>query len=252
MIISTAPIVVIGMHRSGTTFLAQVLERSGVLMGRDMIAYAESRFFQRCNEDLLARKQAHWDKPATTDERPLLYNTREHFTRYGSLRKHPLGWPSMLTKKGWGWKDPRNTFTLGSWLKIFPSLHAIHICRNGLDVAQSLHERNAMLQPDSKWHSARLTDLHDCFTLWEAYVNQAQSWKGVLGKRYVQVRYEDLVATRADAIKTLEDFCGRRLHKAVSELVNKERRIKEPVTEMDTLRGKARNNQTLLRLGYAV
>ena len=144
MFISSAPIVIIGMHRSGTTLLAQVLERSGICMGRDMIAYAESNFFQRCNLDLLKRNDTNWDKPVATHELPPLYNIREHFTRYASLRKHPAGWWPLLFKKKWGWKDPRNTFTLGSWLKLFPDLYAIHICRNGLDVARSLHERNAM------------------------------------------------------------------------------------------------------------
>jgi hypothetical protein len=249
---SHAPLVVIGMHRSGTTLLSQVLQRADVLMGRDVTAYGESNFFQRCNVELLKREQAEWDKPIATADVPSLFNTRHWLTEYANAFKHPLGWWPLLRAKGWGWKDPRNTYTLGSWLKIFPQTHAIHIYRNGIDVSRSLHARNAMLQPHAKWHSPLLNDLQTCFDLWEQYVQQAQSWKAVLAKRYIAVRYEDLTNMKPEAIESLEDFTGRKLHGALQHLVNSERRSKEPTAELDALREKARTNQTFLRLGYAV
>ncbi len=32
--------------------------------------------------------------------------------------------------KAWGWKDPRNTFTLPMWLSIFPKARVLHVLRN--------------------------------------------------------------------------------------------------------------------------
>lgn len=250
---STAPLVVIGMHRSGTTMLTEALERGGVLMGRDHTAYAESNFFQRCNVELLRAAHANWDKPVVTNTKPDGFNLRNWLSEYAGLMKQPLGWWPLLFKRGWGWKDPRNTYTLGSWLSVFPNLRAIHIVRNGLDVARSLYERNAMLQPGSKWHSSLLNDPVKCFELWERYVLQAAEWKKQLGDRYVSIRYEDTVALNKDALQRLEDFSGRKLRNAFASVVDKERgAAREPLDGMEALKQHARSNQTLFRLGYAV
>ena len=49
-----------------------------------------------------------------------------------------------------GWKDPRNTFTLDLWLKLFPNAKIINIMRHPLDVSQSLLVRqNKLLEIDA-------------------------------------------------------------------------------------------------------
>jgi hypothetical protein len=240
------------MHRSGTTLVTEVLQRSGVLMGRDATAYSESNFFQRCNVNLMKSANADWDKPVRTNAAPTGFNMRHWLTEYASLLKHPIGWWPLLRRRGWGWKDPRSTYTLGSWIGVFPKLAALHVYRNGLDVARSLYTRNAMLQPGTNWHSPLLNDLKTCFDLWEAYTQQAQSWKQVLGDRYLAVRYEDLVAQRDETVDKLNSFIGRDVSAALQHLVDKERLRKEPMPEMQELRRYAQTNQTLLRLGYAV
>ena len=250
--VSSAPLVIIGMHRSGTTLLAEGLARGGVTMGHDPIAYAESNFFQRCNVALLRAAQAEWDRPAVTEAPPLSYNMRGLISEYAGVKKHPAGWWPLLFDKRWGWKDPRNTFTLGSWLRVFPKLHAVHIYRNGLDVARSLYARNAMLQPGSKWHSPLLTDLTACFDLWERYVLQASSWKKILGNRFTAVRYEDLVALKPETLEKLETCTGRKMKRAFASLVDTDRGARDVPSEyMDALKAHARTNQTLFRLGYA-
>ena len=42
----------------------------------------------------------------------------------------------------WGWKDPRNSFTLKIWRQIYPNAKVIHIHRNPVDVANSLKKRS--------------------------------------------------------------------------------------------------------------
>ena len=250
---SKSPVAIIGMHRSGTSLLARVLDRSGVLMGRDHTAHYESNFFQRLNIQLLRRHQADWDRPVATSETPEGFHLRGLMSEYASLLKHPTGWWPLLRKRGWGWKDPRNTFTLGSWLNVFPNLHALHIYRNGVDVARSLYVRNAMLQPGTKWHRPALADLHSCFELWEQYALQAAAWKNELGPRYLSIRYEDLVTLNPQTIEKLEDFTGRNLRAALALLVDKERaRKRAPLEELDHLKQRVRSNQTLSRLGYVV
>src|SRR5262249_51761949 len=44
-------------------------------------------------------------------------------------------------KQPWGWKDPRNTYTLPIWLDVFPHAKVVHVYRHGVDVAHSLRVR---------------------------------------------------------------------------------------------------------------
>ena len=57
------PILIIGMHRSGTTMLTRFIEGSGIFMGskKSMDKNEESFFFQRINEWILYQKNATWD-----------------------------------------------------------------------------------------------------------------------------------------------------------------------------------------------
>jgi hypothetical protein len=184
--------------------------------------------------------------------RPAGFNLRGLISEYAAVRKHPAGWWPLLFDKRWGWKDPRNTFTLGSWLQLFPKLHAVHIYRNGLDVARSLYARNAMLQPGSKWHSTALMDLTACFDLWERYVLQAMAWKKTLGHRFTAVRYEDLVALKPECVEKLESCTGKKLKRAFATIVDRNRDVRDiPSDHMEALKAHARVNQTLFRLGYA-
>ncbi|MFB6261703.1 MAG: sulfotransferase, partial [Thiohalorhabdaceae bacterium] len=50
------------------------------------------------------------------------------------------GWQGLMDcpRSYWGWKDPRNTFTLPLWLELFPEARVINVERHGVDVAESL------------------------------------------------------------------------------------------------------------------
>src|SRR5205814_6378464 len=94
----------------------------------------------------------------------------------------------------WGWKDPRSTFTLPMWLRIFPNAKVVSIERNGVDVAESLRAREVrILQAAPDYYrryrglfflhprrggfanSPRCLALEDAFALWEEYTSQAEA-----------------------------------------------------------------------------
>ena len=57
------PIIIIGMHRSGTSMITRFIEDSGVFIGKKnkMGPNSEAFFFQKINEWLLYQKGASWD-----------------------------------------------------------------------------------------------------------------------------------------------------------------------------------------------
>ena len=60
-----SPIIITGMHRSGTTLLSQLLEKNDIFMGRYKETNNESKFFLRINRWMMTTIGASWDNPKT-------------------------------------------------------------------------------------------------------------------------------------------------------------------------------------------
>ncbi len=183
------PIILIGMHRSGTSLLAEVLQDAGIWMGADHSKrHTESRFFMKANRLVYARAHAAWDNPL-----PMNYLLAEEQVAAGMVDRLRtlLGSPRIATYLGfsrywqirslanldlsWGWKDPLNTFVLPFWLRIFPQARVLNIYRNGVDVASSLQarEKERAQHLENRLFSCRCLDLDRAFQLWEEYVEKS-------------------------------------------------------------------------------
>lgn len=128
----------------------------------------------------------------------------------------------------WGWKDPRNTFTLPLWLRVFPKARIVCIERHGVDVAQSLLAREHKIELAARrryrrykylaWirpkrggflESSRCATLSGGFTLWEEYQRQVEEILADLDPvRVARVRYEDLLSNPSGNLESLAKFCG--------------------------------------------
>ncbi len=231
-----SPIVVIGMHRSGTRLLVEVLERLGVFMGTDRQGDAESVAFMLINEGILQQCGAFWSEPmsahfllsqpAAVEElagaarQALEAQLEQYVGKSGWHRKAANEWPPF------GWKDPRNTFTLPVWQRIFPSLRVIHILRHGVDVAASLSRRHAeaLRAATGVPVPSALTVIRDhvfgilssrrgwtpseALTMWEQYVDKARLESAALGERALEVRFEDLLTLPEIVVPAVARFCG--------------------------------------------
>ena len=235
------PVIFIGMHRSGTSMLGRLLEELGMFFGAQKDENNEALFFQDLNEWLLGQCGARWDNPTAFNEyfwrndevgkwteiyvRNLLSGPR--FIQFLGVRRFAFGGTGGLTVP-WGWKDPRNTFTLPFWLRIFPDAKVVSIERNGVDVAQSLrareirtlgdashfYRRNRMLfflrpRESGFAHSPRCLVLEDAFSLWEEYTSQAAAMISQLpAGRVLALRYEDFLDNPVKWLGDSAAFCG--------------------------------------------
>src|SRR6185369_9473972 len=129
----------------------------------------------------------------------------------------------------WGWKDPRNTYTLPLWLDLFPHAKIIHVMRHGVDVAQSLKARSQQLLREEqrrharkkRWHlywlrpkkirhtinSLRCASLEEGLQLWGAYVERAHQHVQTLGSQAVELKFEDFLERPEEGLATLAQFC---------------------------------------------
>jgi len=233
------PFIIIGMHRSGTAMVAQLLERLGLFTGRKKQQNHEALFFLNINDWLMRQSYAAWDYPGPF--RFLIENKEIRTLAVDYIRsiaESPatasfLGWRKYLRYRSlfslnfpWGWKDPRNTYTLPLWLQIFPGARVIHICRNGVDVANSLmvRQQKGAGYKKSRYHamkafywlrpkrggftdSIRCASLEGAFSLWEEYLVEAKRHVSALGSRAIELKYEDLVSEPYESLRRLAGFC---------------------------------------------
>jgi hypothetical protein len=216
------PLIVIGMHRSGTSLLAEILRKVGVFMGARRGVHEEALFFFRKNQYIFRLAHADWDNPG-----PVKYLIRNQELRseltellegalssfkvieYLGLARYLKAGSLSNMGEAWGWKDPKNSYTLPVWLDIFPEGRVIHICRNGVDVANSLRRReqtrrNRMHNP---LFSCRCFELNGAFDLWAEYVGTCLAVTGSLPKdRVMLIRYEDFLKNPIGYIERIATF----------------------------------------------
>jgi len=224
------------MHRSGTRLLVEILDKLGVFMGADRQADSESVAFMLINEGILHQCGAFWSEPMAAHfvlaepeaAEQLAARTRETLAAKLEQYAGPSGWQLETGAKelpAFGWKDPRNTFTLPVWKQVFPNLRTIHIVRHGVDVAASLARRHAEALRAATGESvpSALTVIKDhalgvlssrrgwtlaeALTMWEQYVEKARQESAALGERALEVRYEDLLTQPERVIPAIAKFC---------------------------------------------
>ena len=148
------PIIISGMHRSGTSLLSRIIEKTGVFLGKYKQRNNESLYFLQLNRYIMSLNDgSSWDNPKKISKKdnflineislkiqPLL-NNRKNYLYYG--KKALICRKSFFYHQSrWGWKDPRNIFTIPIWKNIFPNSKIIIIKRHPIDVYQSLAKRS--------------------------------------------------------------------------------------------------------------
>jgi hypothetical protein len=154
-------VVVVGMHRSGTSLCAHLLQTMGVNMADDAGASPNNR-------------KGHWERPRIND-----LNDRI-FTRFGrgwneaahilALPEHWLDDATVKAVKGeligvlasgmsrpglYGFKDPRTARLLPVWREVFAAVGAVprfvFCIRNPAQVARSVHARDRMARDQAEY-----------------------------------------------------------------------------------------------------
>ncbi|MFM2294138.1 MAG: hypothetical protein RLZZ350_551 [Verrucomicrobiota bacterium] len=135
-----------GMHRSGTSMLAQLLAACGLDFGAtsDLVpatpdnpeGHYEHIRLQRVNDELLNAFGGGWDLPPAWPKK-FLADARVKTLAYevkNICREN-------FSRGDWAWKDPRSSLALPFWLAALPHTKVLVCLRNPLEVAHSLRRR---------------------------------------------------------------------------------------------------------------
>lgn len=178
---SAAPIFVIGMARSGSTLIEQIL-----------IAHREIRGMGECNA--MARVIA--------THSPFQPQTPDHYRR--------LGAEYLRVLRALGWKGSRRVVdkSLGNFLGApllklaFPRATVIHAVRDPLDICFSIFRRNFDdLNPAS-------FDLLDIAREYRLYRRAMDAWPVLMGGDIVEVEHEALVSEPEAQMRRLVNLVG--------------------------------------------
>jgi hypothetical protein len=257
--ICLAPIIIIGSHRSGTSMICRFLEQMGISMGVKKEDNNESVYFQNINRWLFKTSSSKWDSPENIQ---YLLNNREIFDLTVDYLKNNIQSPHIINYLGlynyfthrsltkisfpWGWKDPRNTYTLPIWLKIFPQAKIIHVYRHGIDVANSLFKRHSKGVLEAKrLHIKRkllykiikkkggfsdsilCANIKGCFSLWEKYIRKSFEYESIINNKFLNIKYEDFLYEPNDYLRKILEFCQLKVDsekiKQLIKKINKDR-----------------------------
>lgn len=134
-------LVITGMHRSGTSIVANYLRQCGVDIGNNLypgdvgnpIGYYEDVDFLEFHQDLLTLLNLSIFPINDTQLPPQIPN------------EFKLRAQEILRKKGeapiWGWKECRTSLFLEFWQEMIPDMHVLFLLRHPISVVDSLLRR---------------------------------------------------------------------------------------------------------------
>ena len=136
-------VIVLGMHRSGTSLVTGSLEDAGLNLGEvnnaalfNRKGNKENETIRDLNDSLLARNGAAWNAPP---------NRQLQWGRADEEWARSLIEPYQYAARPWGFKDPRTIWTVEGWLRLLPNACLIGVFRHPSLVVRSLTARTADL-----------------------------------------------------------------------------------------------------------
>jgi hypothetical protein len=159
--INPSVVLIVGMHRSGTSCCAGSLQEAGLFLGNvneqaphNAKGNRENRAIMDLNNDILQANGGSWFDPPSS----ITWSAEHKARRDELIQEYP-------TDKIWGFKDPRTLVVIEGWLEALPNTCCVGSFRHPLAVAMSLKQRNKFPREKSleiwskynrlllRWHS---------------------------------------------------------------------------------------------------
>lgn len=191
-------LLVLGMHRSGTSALTRALGLLGLETGRrgtlmeaapsNRSGHWEISALTECNDELLRSAGGRWSGP------PADLSGLDAAARGQAGADARALVADLLPAAAWTWKDPRLCLTLPFWRNVLGTCPPAVVClRHPLEIAASLERRNGFAPAYG-------------MALWERYLRSL--WAHLAGQPVLVVDYDAVLAQPGDVIDALAAFVG--------------------------------------------
>ncbi len=192
-------ILIVGMHRSGTSAIAGTLSKLGIDFGKKIMpstpenpsGFFENMFFYRTNEDILRHLKSSWDD---LNELPLDWEKRKTLIKYKNQIKDIIR-TEFKDLELFGIKDPRLSLLLPIYEEAFKDLEItpkyIIIERKDIEIAKSLKKRDGF----SPKHSLLLI---------RKYKDNIKKY--MAKRKHITIKFDDLISDQNRIIRELGEY----------------------------------------------
>lgn len=202
------PIFIVGMPRSGTTLIEQILSSHHLVHGAGEIADLGD-VIESMQEYGKAGSYTEWCKTATAQDYSLL----------GRIYQERV-WNRAHDQQYVTDKMPGNFLYLGMIHLMLPNAKIIHAVRDPMDTCFSCYSRLFADRMDFTY------DLDVLGRYYQRYIKLMEHWHKVLpAGTILDVRYEDVVADLEGQTRRMLDYIGLPWDKACMEFHNNRRRV---------------------------
>jgi len=140
--IKTKTVIVLGMHRSGTSLTAGILEKLGIHMGDNLsrqskfnvFGHLEDKETRLINETILKESGGTWYNPPFK-----IFLSNEVKKKLKHILDSRSGY--------WGWKDPRTALTIHAYASLLVNPYFVVCLRDPAHIAHSLEQRGGDNDP---------------------------------------------------------------------------------------------------------
>ena len=201
------PVFIVGMPRSGTTLVEQILASHPQVAGLGELPHITD----------IATDISEWSGAASKYPAALTALNDIHWARAANLymkRLVRIGSEPYISDK-----MPSNFHYLGFISLLFPNARIVHCRRNALDTCVSC--LTTYFAEGQQWSY----DLDDLAEYYKLYLNLAAHWRRVLPLSIYEIQYESVVANLEDEARALLNFCGLDWHPDCLEFYRNKRPV---------------------------
>lgn len=190
------PVIIAGMHRSGTSLLARMLNRLGVNFSSDLLPKDVDNPDGYQEDNAFLSLQRRWFSESIVDNqngwRDWGWNSIQSISSLGhaswkNKAKQLLNHRENNIGSGrWGWKDPRTTLLLPFWRHLRPELMLVGIYRAPWDISDALQRLR---------HSQFRTHPEMILPLWQLYNKRIVEYLEAEPERCILVNAESLASS---------------------------------------------------------
>ena len=209
------PVIVFNASHSGSRLLARLLKRLGVFMGSHLNESQDSLDLFELVRYIVEQHAPDFSGLFSQGDLGLPFRAQAAVEAH--LADRPPG-------QRWGWKLPETGHVLPVMSRLFPEARCIHLVRDGRDVAfspflapKAAFWRKIYFNDDriGSWRglamSQRAYRAHGHVfnaARWVNSVTLGRAHGAMLGERYLEIRYEALVADPAGELARMAEFVG--------------------------------------------
>ena len=180
-------IFIVGMPRSGTTLIEQIISSHGLVYGAGELNHAHDFIEKNFLENTFQFSKKTVDEFEDKD----FVNFQEYFLEKINSDKN------IITDKA-----PLNFKWIGFLLIAFPNCKIIHSMRNPMDICWSMYKN---FFPSKRLDfSYSLNDLGDYYLLYE---DMMSFWNNLFKNKIYNIEYENLIKDSEKEIKNLVNYC---------------------------------------------